>query len=54
MSEGINKLKGYGSFIDERSLSHISLLPYKHVIHIGTYFVDKNKKNVETNKKVWF
>jgi len=26
--------------IDERCLSHISLLPYKHVIPMGTYFID--------------
>ena len=32
---------------DEKSLSHISLLPYKHVIPMGTYFVDKNKKKLE-------
>ena len=47
MSEIINKLKDNGSFIDEKSLSHISLLPYKHVIPMGTYFVDKNKKKLE-------
>lgn len=47
MSEIINKLKDNGTFIDEKSLSHISLLPYKHVIPMGTYFVDKNKKKLE-------
>jgi hypothetical protein len=47
MIEIINKLKDNGTFIDEKSLSHISLLPYKHVIPMGTYFVDKNKKKFE-------
>jgi hypothetical protein len=47
MSEIINKLKDNGTFIDEKSLSHISLLPYKYVIPMGTYFVDKNKKKFE-------
>jgi len=40
MSEIISKLQASGMLIDERCLSHISLLPYKHVIPMGTYFID--------------
>lgn len=28
-------------------IASYSLLPYKHVIPMGTYFVDKNKKKLE-------
>jgi len=40
MSEIISKLQASDMLIDERCLSHISLLPYKHVIPMGTYFID--------------
>ena len=42
MSEIINKLKDNGTFIDEKSLSHISLLPYKRQFRIKG---DKNCLN---------
>ncbi|OJW73008.1 MAG: hypothetical protein BGO68_05175 [Candidatus Amoebophilus sp. 36-38] len=47
MSEIITQLKASGTLIDERCLSHISLLPYKHVIPMGTYFVDDIKDKEE-------
>jgi len=36
----IDQLRKNGEGIDNESLSHISLLPYKHVVPMGTYFVD--------------
>lgn len=40
MEQIIKALKANGETIDEETLSHISLLPYKHVIPMGTYFVE--------------
>ena len=42
MSQIIEDLKNNGEYIEEKCLSHISLLSYKHVIPMGTYFVDNN------------
>lgn len=41
----IDNLKMQEEIIDNQTLSHISLLPYKHVLPNGTYFIDdiKNK-----------
>ncbi|MCH9697456.1 MAG: Tn3 family transposase [Gammaproteobacteria bacterium] len=36
----IESLRQQGEVIDDEALSHISLLPYKHVLPNGTYFVD--------------
>jgi len=33
-------LKNQGDSIEDDTLSHISLLPYKHVIPNGAYFVE--------------
>ena len=30
--------------IDDETLSHISLLPYKHVLPNGTYFIEDEEK----------
>lgn len=36
----INQLRKNGENISNKSLSHISPLSHKHVIPIGTYFID--------------
>ncbi|MEM9400623.1 MAG: Tn3 family transposase [Verrucomicrobiota bacterium] len=36
----VEGLRQKGEIIDDETLSHISLLPYKHVLPNGTYFVD--------------
>jgi hypothetical protein len=36
----INQLKKQGEEINDEVLAHISLLPYKHVLPQGTYFVE--------------
>jgi hypothetical protein len=36
----INQLKSQGEEINDEVLAHISLLPYKHVLPQGTYFVE--------------
>lgn len=33
-------LRQQGEVIDDETLSHISLLPYRHVLPNGTYFID--------------
>jgi hypothetical protein len=51
MGEIIDQLKNNGEFIDDKCLSHISLLPYKHVIPMGTYFVDHDQTKLELVQK---
>jgi TnpA family transposase len=41
MSEIVDQLRNDGEEISDETLSHISLLPHKHVIPMGTYFVDE-------------
>ncbi len=45
ISKIIDELRSQGQEIKNETLSHISLLPYKHVIPMGTYFV-KNSDSV--------
>jgi TnpA family transposase len=40
ISSIIDNLKMQGEIIDNETLSHISLLPYKHVLPNGTYFIE--------------
>jgi len=42
MSHIIESLKNNGETIEDKWLSHISLLSYKHVIPMGSYFTDSN------------
>jgi len=37
----VEELKQQGEDIDDETLSHISLLPYKHVLPNGTYFIEE-------------
>ena len=36
----IESLRAQGEVIEDETLAHISLLPYKHVVPNGTYFID--------------
>ena len=36
----IQNLRHQGEEIDDETLSHISLLPFKHVLPNGTYFIE--------------
>jgi hypothetical protein len=36
----VEELRQQGEEIDNETLSHISLLPFKHVIPNGTYFIE--------------
>jgi TnpA family transposase len=36
----VTSLRQQGEEIDDEVLSHISLLPYKHVLPNGTYFIE--------------
>ncbi|MCP4489162.1 MAG: transposase [Gammaproteobacteria bacterium] len=40
MSEIVTQLRKNGESISDETLAHISLLPHKHVIPMGTYFTD--------------
>ncbi|WP_154669248.1 Tn3 family transposase, partial [Legionella bozemanae] len=40
MTEIITQLKNNGEVISDNTLTHISLLPHKHLITMGTYFTD--------------
>jgi len=37
-------LRQQGEDIDDETLSHISLLPYKHVLPNGTYFIEDEEE----------
>jgi TnpA family transposase len=43
INEILEKLKAQGEIIEDETLSHISLLPFKHVLPNGTYFIDEEK-----------
>lgn len=38
----VESLRGQGEEIEDKTLSHISLLPFKHVLPNGTYFIDES------------
>ena len=42
ISKIVDSLREQGEEIDDKTLSHISLLPYKHVLPNGTYFIDES------------
>jgi TnpA family transposase len=47
ISEIIHQLEASGKKIEKEWLSHISLLLFKHVIPMGTYFVERNPNQIE-------
>ena len=40
IGETVDRLRARGDAIDDEKLSHISLLPFKHVMANGTYFIE--------------
>ncbi len=50
ISNIVNELRNQGEHIDDEVLSHISLLPYKHVLPNGAYFIDEEDYAV-TNQR---
>lgn len=40
----VEQLRQQGEDIDDETLSHISLLPYKHVLPNGTYFIEDEEE----------
>lgn len=47
MTETIEQLKQNGETINDETLTHISLLPHKHLITMGTYFTDSTIDQLE-------
>lgn len=47
ITEIINQLKNNGEEISDRTLTHISLLPHRHLITMGTYFTDNTIEQLE-------
>jgi len=41
INDVVEQLRQQGEDIDDKTLSHISLLPYKHVLPNGTYFIEE-------------
>lgn len=37
----VEDLRNQGGLVDDKTLAHISLLPYKHVLPNGTYFIEE-------------
>lgn len=52
ISNIVKGLRENGEVIDDDVLAHISLLPYKHVLPNGTYFVDGEPYVTEPNERV--
>ncbi len=48
MTEIIAQLKKNGEMISDNTLTHISLLPHKHLITMGTYFTNAEIEEPET------
>ena len=40
ITEIVDKLRAQGEEIDKETLAHISLLPFRHVVPNGTYFIE--------------
>ncbi len=47
ISNIVDELKKQGESVDNELLAHISLLPYKHVLPNGTYFVERETSSNE-------
>jgi TnpA family transposase len=43
ITEIVDQLRAQGDEVDETALAHISLLPFKHVIPNGTYFIEERE-----------
>jgi Tn3 transposase DDE domain-containing protein len=43
ISNIVDELRKQGETVDDDLLAHISLLPYKHVLPNGTYFIEKEE-----------
>uniref|UniRef100_UPI003AF613B8 Tn3 family transposase n=2 Tax=Thiolapillus sp. TaxID=2017437 RepID=UPI003AF613B8 len=41
ISNIVDELRKQGETVDDDLLAHISLLPYKHVLPNGTYFIEQ-------------
>lgn len=52
IEEIVEGLRKQGETIDGESLSHISLLPYKHVLPNGTYFIDDIEMHGDFAQKI--
>lgn len=37
----VDQLRAQGEEVDQATLSHISLVPFKHVVPNGTYFIEE-------------
>ncbi|ETS30245.1 transposase, TnpA family [Photorhabdus khanii NC19] len=51
ISNIVKGLRENGEVIDDDVLAHISLLPYKHVLPYGTYFVDGEPYGTEPTER---
>jgi Tn3 transposase DDE domain len=51
ISNIVKGLRENGEIIDDDVLAHISLLPYKHVLPNGTYFVDGEPYGTEPTER---
>lgn len=46
ISNTVNDLRQRGEVVENETLSHISLLPYKHIIPNGSYFIEDFQKGI--------
>ena len=43
ITEIVDQLRAQGEEVDQATLAHISLLPFKHVVPNGTYFIEERE-----------
>ena len=43
ITEIVDQLRAQGDTVEEATLAHISLLPFRHVIPNGTYFIEEHE-----------
>ena len=42
IAETVGRLRAHGEDISDETLSHVSLLPFRHVLPNGTYFIENS------------
>ena len=50
IGETVERLRAEGESIDDEELSHVSLLPFRHVMPNGTYFIEDQIKAISVRK----
>jgi hypothetical protein len=50
----VDNLRQHGAEVANNTLAHISLLPFKHVVPNGTYFIEDEDRNDSREQALTF